>query len=484
MKKTATLFATAGALLVGAIGLDLWFSFAKGPPAPPPPPRAHVPTPPVAPPPPRLVQRAGPGLAHIGELVTADLALSNDFVQADADGQLFLRVDLQAGAVPGAERAPLNLAIVIDRSGSMAGDKIERARAAAKQLVERLTDRDRVAVVTYATDFSIDLPLTAVGSSDRARILRVIDGIVDGGGTNISGGLESALTELDRGRGGGAASRVVLMSDGNANQGLTDPRALGDIARRARERGITVSSLGVGLDFNEDVMTLLAESGGGAYHYVRDASEIAGALDKELDSLAALAARSVEVGLELAPGWSVREVYGYRTEMRGGRLAIPVGDMAAQTRRQIVVRLGVPARGAGALPALGATLAYTAASGGAAREFHADLGVTATLDGALLASGERREVVESYESVLAASARRTAASSFQAGNKGQAVDLLRRQVIDTRAKASSMSSAVLESQARELENALMELDSADSTSDVGKDLVKREKARARQIFAY
>ncbi len=482
MKKTAALFATAGVLVVGAIAVDLWYRLSSSSPPPPPEPQVVIPTP--VPSPARVTTTPGVGAARIGELVTADLALSNDLVLAGVPGQMFLRVDLQAGAVPGAARAPLNLAIVIDRSGSMAGDKIERARAAAKQLVERLSEQDRVAIITYATDYAVDFPLTAVAGADRARLLRVIDAIVDGGGTNISGGLESALSELDRGRGAGAASRVVLMSDGNANQGITDPRALGDIARRARERGITVSSLGVGLDFNEDVMTLLAESGGGAYHYVREGSDIAAALDRELDSLAALAARNVEVGLDLAQGWSVVEVYGYRTEMRGGRLVIPVGDMAAQTRRQIVVRLGVPAREAGPLPAMAAVLGYTGADSSSAREFFANLGVAVTHDAPAVSRGERREVVEAYEAVLAAHARRAAAASFQAGNKGDAVNLLRRQVIDTRAKASAIASPRLAEQAREMEEALMQLDAAEAASDSGKDLVKREKARARQIFAY
>jgi Ca-activated chloride channel family protein len=478
MKKTAALFAAAGALVVGALALDLWYTFAhraQSAPAPSPAPLTLAP-PPTDP-------TARPSAARIGELVTADLALAQPLVAAATPSDTYLRVDLSAASVPGATRAPLNLAIVLDRSGSMAGDKIERARASAKQLVERLADEDRVSIVTYATDYAVDLPLTRVGDA-RARILRVIDGIVDGGGTNISGGLESAIAELERGRGAGAASRVVLMSDGNANQGITDPRALGELARRARERGISVSSLGVGLDFNEDVMTILAESGGGAYHYVREAQDIAVALDAELSSMAALAARSVELSVELAPGWSVREVYGYRTEQRGSRLVIPVGDMAAQTRRQIVVRLGVPAAQPGPLATLSAVLSYSAADGSAPREFHAALGVSASTDATAVAASERRDVVEAAEAVLAAEARRHAAATFQAGNKGEALNTLRIRTSETRARAAALSSPKLAAQAQEMEQALRELDAADVASDSGKDLVKREKARAREIFAY
>lgn len=478
MKKTAALFAAAGTLVVGALALDLWYTFAHragSTPAPSPSPLTQSP-PPTDP-------SAHPSAARIGELVTADLALSQPLVAAALPSDTYLRVDLSAASVPGATRAPLNLAIVLDRSGSMAGDKIERARASAKQLVERLGDEDRVSVVTYATDYAVDLPLTRVGDA-RARILRVIDGIVDGGGTNISGGLESAIAELERGAGGGAASRVVLMSDGNANQGITDPRALGDLARRARERGISVSSLGVGLDFNEDIMTILAESGGGAYHYVREAQDIAVALDAELSSMAALAARGVELSVELAPGWSVREVYGYRTEQRGSRLIIPVGDMAAQTRRQIVVRLGVPAAQPGPLAALSAVLSYAAADGTSPREFHAALGVRASTDATAVAASERRDVVEAAEGVLAAETRRQAAATFQAGNKGEALNALRIGTLATRARAEALSSPKLAAQANEMEQALRELDAADVASDTGKDLVKREKARAREIFAY
>jgi len=476
MKKTAALFATAGALVVGAIGIDLWFKHLTGGESPVPPPIPPRPTPDAIP--------VGSSSARIGELVTADAFLSNSQVLASSEGEMFLRIDLAATDLPGAERAPLSLAVVIDKSGSMAGDKMERTKSAAKQLVSRLSDRDRVAIILYATEFSVALPLTPVVSTERARINRVIDEIMDGGGTNISGGLETALAELDRERVRGAASRVILMSDGNANQGLTEPDALGDIARRAREHGITVSTIGVGLDFNEKIMTVVAESGGGGYHYVREGDGIAAALDSELRGLTALAAKSVEVGLDLQPGWSVREVYGYRTETRGGRMIIPVGDMAARTHRQIMVRLGVPSRAAGSLPVADLTLGYVNAISETAREFRAGLSVVSTSDYASVSAGERRDVLESIEAVRSAETRKNAAAAFQSGNKGHALGLLQKQAIETRAQATSLGSAVLAEQARELENAAIELDAADAQSDNGKDLVKREKARARQIFAY
>lgn len=480
MKKTAALFGTAALLVVGAIAVDLWHRLTSAPasietvqPADPVP----LPSSPQA--------IAGKGTARIGDLVVLDAALSNDFVRASSGGDLFLRMNLQAKDTPGTVRAPLALAVVIDRSGSMAGEKMDQAREAAKRLVDRLGDGDHLAIISYATDYTVDLPLVQIGATDRARIHRVIDQIYDGGGTNLSGGLEAGLGELRRIADRGLVARVLLLSDGNANQGITDPRELARISREARQRGYTVSTLGVGLDFNEDVMTLIAESAGGAYYYVRDGGAIARALDSEFDGLSALAARRVEVGLELGEGVVVKEVYGYRTESRGGRLVIPVGDITSGQKRQVVVRLSIQPGVAGELGVADLALSYTAADSDASREHHAGLTVSATEDLSQLDTHQRRDVIETAEAILAAEARKQAATSFQDGHKGRAVRQLNDQLDRTRAKAAALGSQVLLEQAREIESTLNDLgNTSDSASAEGKDLVKREKYRARQIFVY
>jgi len=477
MKKTAALFATSGVLLAGAIAIDLWSRFMAG----------HTSTTPPPPPPPKPSPVASAQSALLlGDLVSADVALMNSFVLAGTPAEVFVRVDLTAKDVSGRVRAPMALAVVIDRSGSMAGEKIERARASAKELVGRLDPRDQIALITYATDVSVDLPLTS--ATERARIERIIDQIFDGGGTNISGGLEAGLAELDRVRSQGLVSRVVLLSDGNANQGIVEPRALGRIAEEARQRGITVSSLGLGLDFNEDVMTMLAENGGGTYHYLRDAAQITAALDDELRGMTALAARRVGIQLSLAPGAVVTDVYGYGFEKQGsGReVTVPIGDMASGSKRRVVFRIALGSAAAGAVPLSGVSLEYAPAEGATTdlSHFSGALSVVATDDANQLRAGERADVGATVAAILAADARRSAAVDFSSGNRGAAVDRLRRNMIETRAKASRYNSPELFEQLRELEGAAQSAAAADLNSEEGRDFVKSEKYKARKIFAY
>jgi Ca-activated chloride channel family protein len=276
---------------------------------------------------------------------------------------------------------------------------------------------------------------------------------------------------------------LVLVSDGNANQGITDPNALAAIAKHAHQEGITVSTLGVGLDFNEDLLTQMAQVAGGGYYYARDGESIAAAFDKELSGITKLAARNVEVGLDLGKGVTISEVYGYRTEMRRGRTVITVGDMAGGERRRVLVQLSTPA-GEGKIDISNVVLSYTAAASEDTREHQAMLTVAATSSDGELANGEKREVVEAFEAAFAARARETAAFNFQAGNKAQAIVHLKNQIEASKKKNIELKSVALDQQVSEMEEAVRGINAAPVDSDDAKDIVKSEKLRARQVFAY
>ncbi|MCK6549131.1 VWA domain-containing protein [Myxococcota bacterium] len=476
MRKTIALFVLALSLLAVALVVGLRH-LPKGPTDPlttqPPP------DPPTPPPPPSSDAKS---TLAMGDVVHLDAKLSNAYVRAGQAGTVSLLVDLVAKDTGGSERAPMAVAIVVDRSGSMAGAKIREARAAAKQFVARLADEDQIAIITYSTDYSVDLPLTAL-KGQHTRVERVIDDILDGGGTNISGGLEAGLSAL-RSAKSGAIKRLLLVSDGNANQGITSPAALAQLARDGRDAGITVSTLGVGVDFNEDLLAQMAQAAGGGYYYAHNAEAIAAAFDKELSGLTKLAARAVEVGLDLAPGVSIREVFGYRTELRRGRVIVPVGDMAAGERRRVLVELEASSPSGDKLDVSNVVLAYAVAGSDDTREHQGALSMAVSTSGMELASNERAEVVEAFEAARAARAREQAAFSFQAGDKKQALDHLQRQLSTTRAAAAAMKSDTLGAQVVEMERAIQGISASSVDSDEGKDLVKREKLRAREVFAY
>lgn len=471
MRRTLALFAVAFSMLMVALILGLPKQTVETP--------DPVPPDPITDPVPNAAARA---TANLGDVVKLEAALESDHLLAGTDGRVSLLMDLYAKKATKTGREPLAVAVVIDRSGSMAGDKIRQVRRSAKALVNRLSDADQVAIVTYASDYSVDLPLTKL-AGQRARITRIIDDILDGGGTNLAGGMQAGLTALRSDR-SSHIRRLILLSDGNANQGITDPTSIAEIASKARHDGITISTLGVGVDFNEDLMTLVAQSGAGGYYYARDASAVAAAFEKELSGLVALAARRVEVGLEVPAGVSVTEVYGYRTEMRGGRLVIPVGDMTSEERRRIMVTLDVSAAPAGSVDVANLVLAYRGAETDTEREHRASLAMVATTDHHAIDMSRRAAVTEAFATADAAQAREEAAAKFIAGDRASALRRVKKQVERLKRQNAALKSKAIQQQIDEIDDVLTGFENVDHTSDEAKDLVKSEKLRARQVFVY
>lgn len=483
MRKTLALFAVAlvtllAAALVGVPRKSTQRPIEPGPAVPDPVPPTQIKTAPAH------------SAFESGDRVRMSAALDNDRIAFDPSARsatALLLIDLNAHEARQREDAhmPTAVAVVIDRSGSMAGDKMRRAKDAAKTLVNRLSDDDQVAIVSYSSDHSLDVPLTSI-RGQRARVHRVIDAIMDGGGTNLAGGLTTGLRALRTTTEPAVIKRVILLSDGNANQGLTDPDALAGVAQKARSDGITVSTLGLGLDFNEDLLTLIAQGAGGGYHYARDGNTLAKVFETELESLQTLAARSVEVGLELAPGVRVRQVYGYRTERRGERLVIPVGDMASHAHRRIMLRLDVSrdAHGRPVIPIADVSLGYSCPNGTRVAEFRDALAMAVVTTGGEREATVRPPVLEAFEAAAAADDRKKAAATYAAGDRHQAIQLLRRRALVLKQRNDRLDSPVLKGQADEIDRALHSLSRFSSDSDSGKDLVKSEKLRARQVFAY
>ena len=468
MRKTVALFALALSLLVTALAVYL------------------SPRPSVAPTPVRqahtLVENLPAASVTLGDVVQVKAHLSNGYLPASHPSKISALFDLQAADTPAGPRPDTAVALVIDRSGSMAGEKIRQARRAAKMLVSRLGDRDQIAIVTYSSDYAVDLPLTRV-SGQRHRINRVIDEILDGGGTNLSDALQAGLRTL-RVANQTTARRLILLSDGKANQGITDATMIGEIAAEARRSGVTISTLGVGVDFNEDLMTLVAQSAGGGYYYARSAAAIADAFKKELAGLKALAARQVELGLELPPGTRIAEVFGYRTEIHGGRTIIPVGDMASGEKRRVMLTLEVGPVADGQAATLGVLLDHQSPNGSAPHEHQARLTAIGTTDAGKVALGESRVVEEALASARAARVRERAASTFSTGDRRKAVRSLKNIIARTKKANASLNSPALDQQVNEMQDTLHKLTNYSVDSEAGKHLIKTEKLRARQVFTY
>jgi len=275
-----------------------------------------------------------------GPVVRVSARTSHPAVLAGEPRDVHLHVALEAADLPRVPRLPMNLALVIDRSGSMGSqDKLVHAKAAAEQLVGRLRPDDRLAVVAYDDRVQTVVPSTPAG--ERQVFLDAIRALVPGNQTNLHDGLvtgyEEVLSRFDDAR----LNRVLLLSDGLANVGVTSSSAIGERARRCRERGVRISTMGMGLSYDEDLMRAVSRGAGGNYYYVDEAEAVGRHLDREIDELARIVARDVVVEVELAEGVELRDDYGYAHAIEGRRLVVPISDLFSAERRKVVLRLGV-----------------------------------------------------------------------------------------------------------------------------------------------
>jgi Ca-activated chloride channel family protein len=245
-----------------------------------------------------------------------------------------------------------DLVVVLDRSGSMSGQKIHAARLAVLRLIEGLTDQDRLAVVAYSDRVGTVWPLTHMTAVNRSQAAAAVQQVFTGGGTNLGGGLSEGISalmqtpaqeRLVRERPVRARQRkLILISDGLANQGITDPIALGKMAATAAEHNTTVSTVGVGLEFNEILMTTIADHGAGRYYFLEDPHTFAQVFDQELKATRMVAASGLEIRIPQTDGVRLINAGGYPITTQGNVAVVRPGDLLSGQQRTLYLTFQVP----------------------------------------------------------------------------------------------------------------------------------------------
>lgn len=318
------------------------------------------------------------------------------------------------------ERLPLNLAAVVDRSGSMDGPKLDYTKQALLFLVDQVAPQDQLAVITYDDEVQTLFPSQPITHKDmvKAKLAR----IRSGGATNLSGGLATGMQQVAPHAGPDRVSRTLLMTDGLANRGVTDPAVLTGWVRTWRERGLTLSTLGVGDDFNEDLLVALAEAGGGNFHYVADPDQIPAIFAGELDGLLQVVAQGLHLKIEAEPGVAITGVIGYPPGGTPHAVGLPLPDIYSGEVKSLLISLEVAAPA----PKLARiTLDYMPAQAGAGPEtLTVDVTATITEDEGLLAAPPDPEVRRQLSLARAVTARDEAVILSDQGDLHGAADRL------------------------------------------------------------
>jgi len=269
-----------------------------------------------------------------------ETALDNRYRHPEDEGPVHLKIDLYSRQAANDNRIPLNVALVIDCSGSMAAEqKIDFVKEAAEFVVRNLSSQDRLSLVSYQTESQVVIPTQTV--TEKNNILDIIRNLGVGGSTNMSEGMLMGYQEVAKNLTTGQVNRILLLSDGLANRGITDPKLLQDLCLDKCNLGISLSSFGVGADYNEDMMLNLAEYGNGNYYFIDSPRKIPTIFSRELQGLLSVTAQNVQLRIRPDAHISVREIYGYRYERVGEDIIISLGDVFSNEHRTILVALKV-----------------------------------------------------------------------------------------------------------------------------------------------
>lgn len=355
--------------------------------------------------------------------------LDYSLVTQAKEQELKLLIRLKAPLGSARKRKPLNLGVVIDRSGSMGGDKIENVKRALKTLITHLGAEDYLTLVQFDDDVEVLLEPSPVKDKDALKAM--VEKIGVGGSTNLSGGWLEGIKQIGKKAGPGYINRCLLLTDGQANVGIADPRQLAALGGDARQKlNIVTTTLGFGEGFNEDLLTAIAKESGGAFYFVENADQAPAIFNEELQGLLKLVAQNISVTLEPeAPVKMIAQWTDYPAVQKPTSLTLSMGDAYAEEEKNLLVSMlipGLPAMGPAMVATVRVEFAEIGETGLTARVITQEVRVNVTDDKTAGASSPDVQVSQQYGLQFAAKARKEAIAEADGGDYEKAQKTLRK----------------------------------------------------------
>lgn len=239
------------------------------------------------------------------------------------------------------QRAPVNVAIVLDRSGSMSGQKLNQAKEAAITALDFLGSDDIVSIVSYDDRVRIDMPATK--ASDKQAIRRAIQAIRAGGNTALFAGVSKGSQEVRKFLTNNRVNRVILLSDGIANVGPASAWELGELGESLTREGIAVSTIGLGLGYNEDLMVELARRSDGNHIFAEQATDLADIFRSEFNDVTSVVAQNIDINIYCVDGVKPLRILGRNAEIVGNHVSTRLNQVYSQQEKYLLLEVEVPA---------------------------------------------------------------------------------------------------------------------------------------------
>ncbi len=278
--------------------------------------------------------------------VKLDVSMAQPTLLADKKQTTFVKVGLTGFKMSSkAARTPVNVSLVLDKSGSMSGTKIAKAKEAAIWAVRRLDSNDIISVVVYDSTVRVLVPATKL--TDKDAVCRKIREISANGSTALFAGVSKGAAELrkfiDRNR----VNRVILLSDGLANVGPQSPSALGELGSSLIKEGISVSTMGLGLNYNEDLMSQLAQRSDGNHIFIEKAEDLAKVFSFEFDHVLSVVAQEVAITINISPKIRPVRVLGRDAEINGRQVIVKMNQLYSEQEKYVMLEVELPPTKAG-----------------------------------------------------------------------------------------------------------------------------------------
>lgn len=375
--------------------------------------------------------------------IAIDVAIGQPMLLAGGDQTAYIEVNLGGFALTDADRAPVNLALVLDRSGSMAGDKLDRAKEAALLVLDKLRPDDTIAVISYSTGVDVLVPPTKL--ADAAKVRKQISALTAHGSTALYDGVTAGLQQIGSVFDPRKVNRIILLSDGQANVGKSSTAELGELGLVAARQGIPITTIGLGLSYNEDLMSELAAKSDGSHAFAESSEELAAIFEHELGDMLSVVATDVSVDVEFGDGVTPIRAIGRDATIAGTTATVAIGQLYAEQAKHVIFEVRVPAGTAGAsFDVADVDVHYTNLIKDAAMKRHATVAVGFTKDPAVVAAKENKTVAAAAVEAVATATNIQAVALRDAGQIDDARQLLEDNAAYLAREGTRLDSVVLQ----------------------------------------
>ena len=420
-------------------------------------------------------------LAHAVPPVQAvlEVTTSSPYVLASTVQTLPVKVSLTGFDIGGdRQRAPVNVAIILDRSGSMGGEKIARAKEAAEIAVSRLSSDDILSVITY--DDQVKVVVAPTKLRDRESINKAIRSIEVGGSTALFAGVSQGAQELRKFFEKNQVNRIVLLSDGMANVGPSSTAELGDLGTSLGREGITVTTLGLGLGYNEDLMVKLAAASDGNHAFIENASNLASIFGSEFGNILSVVANDVQLNITCGSGVRPVRVLGYDAEINGQDVSIRFNQLYAKSEKYVILEVEVAASEANKKQELAKVDAsYLNLATKSRDKLAGNVAISFTTSKESVTTNINKSTASDYYQQIANQRFEEVVRARDAGKKEQAKEILKSNTQMLESRAAEMNLPALEKEATKYKEESKKLDS-ESWDKQRKEMTKTKDSLSRQ----